>query len=418
MHNFKVISISFKNSSLETREFVALDEKANREMLHKISSCSSIEEAMVLSTCNRTEIYYVSGQDETELLIKLIGLVKGKRLEGYRDNFRSINNPEKAVEHLFRVAAGLESRILGDLQIPYQVKKAYQLSVEKGLSGPLMHRVLHTVFFTNKKIIQETSFRDGAASISYTTSEMVKHLTTNIDRPKVLVLGLGSIGQDVTKNLLTNPNLDIYISNRTKAKSVTLSRDSPCKVICFENVFNSINDMDVVISSVVMDQPFITKSSLKEKTTKLKSFIDLSVPRSIAPDIGDIPGVKLVNVDHIQTKVDTVLKRRLQAIPQTESIIMESMADLKEWSKEMLASPTINKIKEALEQIRQEELRRFLKNGTPEEFKIAENVTKGMVQKILKLPVLHLKDACRRGEEASLLEILNQLFDLERVRSS
>lgn len=413
--DFKVISVSFKNSSLEIRGLMALDDNSIRLLLDKIRSCSSIKEVMVLSTCNRTEIYYVSKKDESQLLIRLTGLVKGMDLSKYSDHFRVINDSKKATEYLFRVAAGLESQVLGDLQIPYQVKKAYQISVTNNFAGPLIHRLLHTVFYTNKRIMQETSFRDGAASISYTASKLVKRLVKNIARPNILIIGLGGIGQDVCKNLSGNDKLDIYISNRTKARAYEMAASHNFSIISFDKVFDAIYDMDVVISTIGADQPLITKNSLKNNIAKPQTFIDLSVPRSVAFNISEIPGTNLINLDELQSKVDSVLLARQNAIPLVEAKIKESMITLSEWSKEVLVAPTIGKIKGALEQIRKEELARFLKKGNPEDYKIAQEATKTMVQKIIKLPVLHLKAACRRGEAESLMETLNELFDLEQI---
>ena len=233
--NFRVISISHKNSPVQVRELMALDNDSNKQLLDKIELFSSIKEAVVLSTCNRTEIYYVSERDEKQLLIRLIGLIKGKNLTHYQSHFIAINNSENATRHLFRVAAGLESQLVGDLQIQTQIKLAYQLSVEKNFSGPLIHRLLHCVFFTNKRIAKETAFKVGSGSISYTASELVKKLTRHITNPKVLIIGLGSIGRDTTRHLLKNHNLHIHISNRTKAKSIEFA-GSELEVIDFEQV--------------------------------------------------------------------------------------------------------------------------------------------------------------------------------------
>jgi len=390
---------------------MALTAKESRLLYQRIRQFSpSIKEAMILSTCNRTEIYYVSEQEEITLLIKLIGLVKGSDLNPFTSYFRSLNDNSQAMKYLFRVAAGLESKVLGDMQIPYQVKQAYQLSVESNFAGPYLHRLLHTIFFTNKRITQETTFRDGAASVSYTASQLVKQVTKKIRAPKVLVIGLGSIGKDVSKNLLKNEHLDLYISNRTEAKSTALAHHREIEVIPFEQIGDRINQMDVVISSVNVDQPIISKCLLSHNSV---CFIDLSVPRSVAPNVSDLPGVELINIDDLKSKVDQTLLERQSAIPAVEAIIEESVRTFLEWTEEVLASPVINRMKNALEQIRKEELSRFMKKGKLEDYQMAEEVTRGMIQKIIKLPVLKLKEACKRGKASTLIETLNELFDLE-----
>jgi glutamyl-tRNA reductase len=144
-----------------------------------------------------------------------------------------------------------------------------------------------------------------------------------------------------------------------------------------------------------------------------KFFIDLSVPRSIEPEVENIPGVLVYNIDTIQNKATAALEQRLASVPKVKQIITESIEQFQDWTKEMVVSPTIHKLKNALENIRQEELARNLKKLTPEENKLIDDVTRNIMQKIIKLPVLQLKAACKRGEAETLIDVLNDLFNLE-----
>ncbi|MFL0683672.1 MAG: glutamyl-tRNA reductase, partial [Algoriphagus aquaeductus] len=168
--------------------------------------------------------------------------------------------------------------------------------------------------------------------------------------------------------------------------------------------------------SIMKNEPFITKELVRKfEIPSYKLFVDLSVPRSIETSIEDVPGVILYNVDNIRSKASEALEKRLAAIPQVESIIGESIEEFQNWKKEMMVSPTINKLKQSLEQIRQEELSRYLKNVGEKEYVLIDKITKSMMQKILKVPVVQLRAACKRDQAEEMIEIITDLFDLEKV---
>jgi len=184
----------------------------------------------------------------------------------------------------------------------------------------------------------------------------------------------------------------------------------------FEEALQSIHAYDIIVSSVNVAQPFINIEQLKEAAIFThKVFIDLSMPRSISPDIEDVPGVLLYNIDDIRSKTSEALEKRMAAIPAVEAIVAEAVAEFEHWSKEMVVSPTIQKLKQALEEIRQEEIARYLKQLSPAESKKVEKITKGIMQKVIKLPVLQLKAACQRGDAENLIGLLHDLFDLEKT---
>jgi glutamyl-tRNA reductase len=316
---------------------------------------------------------------------------------------------------LYNVSIGLESQVVGDIQIINQVKHAYQWSADLNLAGPFLHRLLHTIFFTNKKVVQETPFRDGAASVSYATVELAEQLTAEMLTPKALVIGLGEMGADVCRNLANSGIKDITITNRTHQRAEELAKECNVKVIPFEQVWEAIAASDVVICSISKEEPFISYEKVKAlNILSYKFFIDISVPRSVEAKVEEVPGVLVYHIDNIRSKATEALERRIQAIPMVKELIAASIAEFNDWSKEMIVSPTINKLKNALEQIRQEELNRYLKQMTEEESKKVEQITKNIMQKIMKLPVLQLKAACKRGEAETLIDVLNDLFDLEK----
>ena len=325
-HPFKAVSLSFKKAPLEIRELIALDEAACRRFLHTLHHDLGLTDLLVLSTCNRTEVYYSADFDHSSVIIDALGKLKNlPEARSYTPYFDTLTDADEAVHHLFEVAMGLDAQVVGDLQISNQVKQAYQWSADEDAAGPFLHRLLHTVFFTNKRVQQETSFRDGAASTSYAALELVEELTADVANPRVLVVGLGEIGADVCRHFGDSKLFqDVTICNRTRSKAVDLA-----------------------------------------------------------------------------------------AVPHVRAIIAESIAGLNDWAKEMMVSPTIQKLKNALELIRQEEMDRFQKKMSPEEARRMDEVTKSLMQKILKQPVLQLKAACKRGEADQLIDVLTDLFDLE-----
>ncbi|MCB2409136.1 glutamyl-tRNA reductase [Hymenobacter lucidus] len=416
LHPFKAVSLSFKKAPLEIRELISLDEAACRRFLHTLHHDLGLTDLLVLSTCNRTEVYYAADRDQSPEIIEALGQLKGLgSVASYFPYFDILDDYQDAVQHLFEVAMGLDAQVVGDLQISNQVKQAYQWSADEDAAGPFLHRLLHTIFFTNKRVQQETSFRDGAASTSYATLELVEELTADVANPRVLVVGLGEIGADVCRHFADSKVFThVTLCNRTRAKAEVLAAECSLPVLNFEDLVQGMKEADVVISSISRDTPFFTREMVEHlDVLSYKFFIDLSVPRSIEADVEKVPGVLVYNIDAIQSKASAALEQRLAAVPHVRAIIAESIAGLSDWTKEMMVSPTIQKLKNALEQIRQEEMDRFQKKMSPEEARRMDEVTKSLMQKILKQPVLQLKAACKRGEADQLIDVLTDLFDLE-----
>ena len=415
LNNFKAISLSYKKTPLEIRELLSLDEKSCRQFLSNLGDFIETNDLLVLSTCNRTEVYYTADQDYSTEIIKLLGITKGiASVTDYLDHFTIMNVHQDAVQHLFNVSLGLEAQVVGDLQIINQVKNAYQWSADANMAGPFLHRLLHTIFFANKRVVQETSFRDGAASTSYATVELVDELTADMPGANVLVVGLGEIGADVCRNFQKAHHRSVTICNRTLSKAEALATECGHKVLPFEDIKEGLKTADVIISSISAESPFFTAEMVRKlDILSYKFFIDLSVPRSVEPEVENVPGALVYNIDTIQNKASEALERRKAAIPHVRQIIAEALEQFNDWSKEMVVSPTINKLKNALEQIRQEELARYVKKLSPDESKKVDDITKSLMQKVMKLPVLQLKAACKRGEAETLIDVLNDLFDLE-----
>lgn len=412
LKDFKYIGASFQKASIELREDISLNEEECIFLVNEIKEFTGCRESLVISTCNRTGVYYNSTKDLSEDILKLIGLKKGlPDILKHQESFVSILEHEKAAQHLYRVAMGLESQVVGDIQISNQFKRAYQISANQDMCGPFLHRIMHSVFFTNKRVVQETSYRDGSASVSYASAELVTDLDSNFKEASVLIIGLGDMGSDVARNLSLT---DVTLCNRTNETANVLATELGFKTLEFKDLESHINEFDIILSAAQVKKPLVIKEWFEGKKIGLKYFIDLSIPRSIDEQIGKVPGVLLYNVDNIKVQTSETIKKRVASIPQVETIIHEALEDLKNWEQEMEVSPTINKLKQALEDIRSEEVKRYTKGLDAESLGHIESVTKSMMQKIIKLPVLQLKAACKRGEAETLIDVLNNLFSLEK----
>jgi glutamyl-tRNA reductase len=434
--SFKALTINYKTAPVEIREKLSLNESECQSFLQKASEMFALSELFVLSTCNRTEIYYslpenniantnltipkacpfASSKSLPQKLIALLITQKGlSDSESYFPYFQSIEEHKEAIKHLFSVSMGLQSQVIGDIQISNQVKKAYQYSADLNLASPFLHRLLHTVFYTNKRVAQETSFRDGAASVSYAAAEMTLELSQTVIQPKILVIGVGEIGGDVVKNLDAADYHTVTVMNRTFEKAQEFANTQGFEVARMENLKEEVQKADVIICSVAANEPILTKKLVEEvQGIRFKYLIDLSVPRSVEPEVEQIPHVSVFNIDQIQNRTAEVIERRKSAIPHVQSIIDEAVEGFEDWSKEMIVSPTIHRLKNALEQIRKEEINRHLKNLDEKEIEKIEMITKGIMQKIIKLPIIQLKAACKRGEAETLVDVLNDLFNLEQ----
>ncbi|MEJ7643846.1 MAG: glutamyl-tRNA reductase [Chryseolinea sp.] len=410
--NFKALVLTYKTAPVVIREQVSLNEELAKKLLHFIRDFAQATDVLIVSTCNRTEIYYLSEKDVSQTILKGLALLKNPE-PGFEQHFSQYVG-QVAVQHLFEVALGLDAQVIGDLQISGQVKKAYQWTADENMAGPFLHRLLHTIFFANKRVVQETAFRDGAASIAYAAKELAEDLVSTLREPRILVIGVGEIGQDFCLNLVSSRMKKVKLLNRTVEKAESLAKRCGFEFGGIDEIAAEIALADVIVSSISGQQPLITRDLLKGiQIHSHKYFIDLSIPRSIESTVDEMTGAVVYNLDDIKEKTNIALERRKASIPKVQTIIEQAQAEFEDWSKEMVVSPTIQKLKNTLEQIRKEELSRFIKNAKPAEVEKLEEMSRSLMQKILKYPVLQLKAACRRGDAESLTEILNDLFNLE-----
>ncbi len=409
---FKAISMSYKNVPLEIRERFALNSYDRHRLLHYAKQTGGIEEMVIVSTCNRFEVYFVSDIVSCRQLISLLQLfVPFPNVSHFVDLFRLYDRQERAVEHLFRVAIGLESQVLGDLQMINQVKSAYQESVDADMAGPFVHRLLHAIFHTHKIVTQKSCFKDCHASVPQVVKNLAQQLVPQ-SSAVVLILGTGKMGRGLSRKL-SKIGYEVWVSNRTEEKSLALAAELGLKSIPLNDVHLSLGEVQLVISALTVGTPILTKSRIKSADfDSHKILIDLSVPRSIDPELVSDPNITLLNMEDVNDEISSTIQKRKSQVPKVEAIIKREVSEFLEWAHEMKILPTIHQMKAALEKIRKEEISRQLKKTDFKDHELIHYITKSIVDKVVKLPALKLRLACKRGDDENMVQVLNEIFNI------
>ena len=392
-----------------------LNESETRLFIHHVNDVLGIKEVLLIATCNRFELYYIHDENVDSSLLSLLKTFKG--ISHSTEELLAKCIPlygTQACEHLFRVSLGLESQILGDLQIITQVKKAYQISCEENSAAIFLHRLLHAIFYTNKQVVQTTSFKEGTASTSYACFSLTNQLSKTFITPQIAVVGAGDIGKDVCLHLSQNGFDNVIVLNRTVEKAEAVAKQCGFRYAGLDRLNQEIENSQIVISTVEHNTAIIRKDMLQEMDIALKFFIDLSVPNSIDSSIEQLSGVELFNIDDLQQDINEVQEKRKSAIPIIEDIIADAIGDFCQWTEEITVNPVINQLKSSLNEIRMTEIAKFSPKISAKEKHLVEEITENMIQKIIKFPVMELKSACKRGDEDALSEMIQNLFNLEK----
>lgn len=405
----KAISLNYLEAPIEVREKLTFDESQTKSLLIHLKDVLGIGEALVLSTCNRTEIYF-NHAASAKKVFKVVSAFRGLESAGIEQYFQFFTESEKTIRHIFRVAIGLESQILGDLQIINQVKNAYQWCADLEMAGTFLHRLLHTIFFANKRVVQETELRSGSASTSYATTELVDDFLVH-KQQSITLFGLGEIGLPILKNLIDKGYSNITVCNRSEEKVLPFVENSGITYLPFSDWKKGLS-ANLIISALSGTVLQIENKDLNPTDrTGFQYFIDLGVPRSIHPDLENQDGLVVYNIDQIQTRVSEAVLLRKKSIPKVEAILDQAIGEFLTWTNEMQVSPVIHLMKNSLEQIRKEEMSRFLKKAGEKQAEWADELTKNLMQRIMKTHIVQLKAACKRDEAEKLTEVLEQLFN-------
>lgn len=399
LEKFTLIGINHHLADVAVRERFSLSYEEQRAMLRDAAS-HGIEGMIVTSTCNRTEVFATTS--DAELLSILFVKHAAGDLTEFQD-YGFIKHGEHAVQHFYRVAVGLEAQILGDLQIIKQVKEAYKLASDQNMADSVLHRLMQSVSRTHKRTRNETSLGVGAASTAYAAVQTAKRHMKSLAGKKVLLVGAGKIGKVTCKNLISMGASDVTVINRNMSKAERLSMRFPIEVAPIKNIDIEIAKADLVVVATGAQHAVINSGhmDLCNPDGDKKLMIDLSVPRNIADEVGELPFVELVNMDMLSDTLDETFRDRQANIPLVEQIIAEEFDAYCSWLSELRVVPTIKALNSKFETIRQQEISRFRHKMSSDTLSEVEHLTSRIVNKIIAHSIEHLKENQDNSEEVT-----------------
>ncbi len=346
LSKFFIAGINYKKTDAAVRGQFAIN-KEQYSKLFSIAPQFNVNEFFVLSTCNRTEIFGFA--EDALTLCRLLCT----QTEGNIDDFIEltyIKNDTDAIEHLFHVAAGLDSQILGDYEIVGQIKTAVKLSKESGFINVFTERLVNTVLQSSKKIKTNTGLSGGTVSVSFAAVQYIKEKITDISNKKILLLGTGKIGRNTCKNLVDYLSTkNITLINRTEEKAKNLAAELGLGFAPLEQLPEYIAASDIIVTATNSAEPVILKSYLLGTGKKL--IIDLSVPSNVEDAAQQLPDVVLVNVDMLSKMKDETLANRMAEVPKAKTIIAEHLAELMNWYQMRKNVPVLKAVKTKLKEI-------------------------------------------------------------------
>ncbi|MES2646722.1 MAG: glutamyl-tRNA reductase [Bacteroidota bacterium] len=343
INRFCVAGINHTCATAEVRGSFAVDQAIHTDILLHAKELG-LSSVFVVSTCNRTEIYGYA-HHACELAALLTKFTRGDLATFMEHSYRYQGN--EAMDHLFRVACGLDSQIIGDFEIQGQLKQAYTYALQLGMIGPIMDRTINFVFQASKKIRSSTALSTGTVSVSFAAIEWLQKNTGKSSK-KILLVGSGKFGRNVCKNIRHYlPNCLLTITNRTSTVGAAFAFEVGASFLPFEQLGNCLNEFDVILVCTNAMEPVI-KAEHFQKSTSRQIIIDLSVPSNVEAAVGEFENVRLVNVDEISAITISTIARRNLEIPKAEAIICDFESQFCEWLQTYQHAPAIRHIKENL----------------------------------------------------------------------
>lgn len=326
IYDFYVVGINYKETPADIRSIFAINTNQYLSLLSTATSFG-VNEFFILSTCNRTEIYGFAHNSE-QLIDFLCSQTAGDVVTFKKTAY--IKNAKTAIEHIFCVAAGLDSQILGDYEIIGQLKAAVKLSKQHGYVKAFTERLVNSVLQSSKLIKNHTKLSGGTVSVSFAAVQFIRKNFENIKQKKILLLGVGKIGRNTCKNLVDYLNTNnITLINRSPEKAVELAAELNLNFASVENLDEEIKSADIILVATNADEPIILKSHLENRGKKL--IIDLSVPYNVEEAAKNLDNIQIINVDELSRLKDETLKKRELEIPKAEKIISELMEEFFVW---------------------------------------------------------------------------------------
>ncbi len=417
--NLLGISINHRTASVELREALHLSEEEIRNFI-QMTKEKSFAEGIVISTCNRTEIYAIPKNKETDFK-DLQDLIKNfkSNFEVKEENFQHFISRE-SIEHLFRVACGIDSLLIGDNQIFKQVKDSFQISEEMGFAGILIRRLMDAATRVGKRAINETAISEGAVTVSYAAVQLVEKIFSNLQKKSALIIGTGETGEIAAKHLRDRGIGRLALTNRSFDKAERLAAELNTAVFPFSNFKEHLYKFDIVVSATSAENLILTKKDIEDAMKKRNYasmvLMDIAVPRDIDPESKKIDYVFYHDIDSLNIIVEQNLSKRKNEIPKVEKIIQEELDNFFEWYNSLEAAPTIKTLRDLFESVRAEEVEKNINKFSEDDKEKLEIITKRIINKILHHPTIELRKMSesdlRAEDTAGKIAIIRDLFGL------
>jgi len=415
-----IISLTYHNCPVETREKAALSEKERLLFFNKIRNEPSIKEAAVLQTCNRTEIYTYSKKnfDVEKYILEAFRDIKKDDTSDWDKCLKNYYDKE-CIRHLFKVVGGLDSQMIGENQILCQAKAAYAESVEHQMSGFVFHKLFHTAFRVGKAVRTQTDINCGAVSVALAAVEAAGK-KIDLSGKTVMVIGSGENAKLLMVYLNKSWQNKIIIANRSVGKAQQLCDKYPnSEAIKLSEVKNRLNDVDIIISTTGADKYILSyedlKNSLSQREQKLL-IIDIAVPRDIDPKIQKLKCVNLLNIDDLNEKIKRNLHKRKKEIPKAKQIIEEHSKIFIQWYQSLNILPLISELLQNTAELAKQEAKRYSKDFGRENCEKLEMFAQSLAKKILHQPITFLKGKNEEDyseEQLKAADLINKMFNLQ-----
>jgi glutamyl-tRNA reductase len=415
-----LVGLSHHTAPIEVRERLHFPEKDLPAALHALVERDAVEEAIILSTCNRVEILARLADDADARSLLGDFLSRQRRVaRDLLDKHLYHHSQREAVRHIFRVAASLDSMIVGEPQVLGQVKAAYATGRAVGTVGSILDAVLAHAFATAKKVRTETGVAASAVSVSYAAVELARKIFGSLEGKSVFLIGAGKMSELAARHLRRSGARAIFVANRTLARAEELAKELGGETVRFDELLSFISRADIVISSTGAPVYIIKKEHgvrfLAERRNRPMFFIDIAVPRDIDPALNKLNNIFLYDIDDLQQVVEANLRQRQREALRAEEIVEREVDRLLGRLKRLEVAPTIAALQEHLHGLRQQELERARLRGlSPEQHTAVEEMTRRLVNKILHGPIAELKRLPQEPDGLKLTEFARRLFRLKK----
>jgi len=417
----RVVGLNHREAPVGVREALAFRRSQLPEALAALRRTEGVEEGLILSTCNRVEVYLCTRAEADEGLVhRFLADFHGVWPETF-ERFLYGHDDHHAVAHLFRVASGLDSMVVGEAQITAQVKEAYELASNELATGPVLNRLFQHALSVAKRVRSSTDIGSGRASVGSVAVELAQRIFESLAGRTVLVVGAGEMGESVLRALRAAGAEATLVANRTFSRAEALAAEHGGAAVRFDQLADALARADIVISSTdaphfVIRRPDVA-AALRARRGRSVFLIDIAVPRDIEPEAGELEGCYLYNVDDLQAVVGETLARRQREIDQCLAIVDEEAREFLAWLGRLVVAPTIGELSASLHEIKDAELealRRRLPELSDEARAEIERMANRLVKKILHQPIATLRESTSRGHADGLLDAALRLFGLKR----